>query len=368
MRGRHRSGFRTGHDHDLRLFPDAATALRYGLLLAAALLLPLLLDDFLLGEVTLLLIWAVAGMGLMLLTGQAGQVSLGHAAFLALGCYTHAILMLRFEAPFVVAFLLAGLVTGLVGVLVAIPVVRLHGIYLAIATLALSMLSEDAIVLLSPWTGGVGGLVAPEITIAGLRIDRFATPDRFYWLCLAVAVAVTLGYRNLLRAPLGRAFGAIRDSELSARAMGVDPARTKMAAFGLSCAVTGWAGALMGHFFQAFNHEAFTLVISIQLLLMIVIGGLGSLSGAWYGAAVLALIPPGISLARDAAAAQFGLAAIPGLETGLFALLLVLILRFEPHGIHGRIRRWQAWWRAFPLARRDMLRRQRRFLRTERFR
>ena len=106
-------------------------------------------------------------------------------------------------------------------------------------------------------------------------MDRFGSPDRFYWLCLAVALLVTLGYRNVLRAPLGRAFTAVRDSEVSAQAMGVNLTRTKAAAFGLSCMATGWAGALMGHFVYTFNHEAFTIFISIQLLLMIVIGGLG---------------------------------------------------------------------------------------------
>ena len=276
--------FKTGYDHDIRLFPDARQALRYAALLAVAVALPLLLDDFLIGEATNVLIWAIAGMGLMVLTGHAGQPSLGHAAFLAAGCYAHAILMGRFGLPFPVSFALAGIVTGLLGVLIAIPVLRLHGIYLAIATLALSILTEDIIVLAEPWTGGVVGLTAPAISIAGVEFDRIGSPGLFYWLCLAVAVLVTLGYCNILRAPLGRAFLAVRDSEISAQAMGVNLARTKAAAFGHSCMATGWAGALMGHFFYTFNHEVFTVAISIQLLLMIVNGGLGSIHGAYYGA------------------------------------------------------------------------------------
>ena len=290
--------FKTGYDHDIRLFPDAHRALRYAALVALAVALPFLLDDFLIGEATNVLIWAIAGMGLMVLTGHAGQPSLGHAAFLAAGCYANAILMDRFGLPFLASFTLAGLLTGLAGVLVAIPALRLHGIYLAIATLALSILTEDIIVLAEPWTGGVVGLTAPTIAIAGVELDRYVSPARFYWLCLAVAVLVTLGYRNILRAPLGRAFAAVRDSEVSAQAMGVNLARTKAAAFGLSCGVTGWAGALMGHFFYTFNHEVFTVVISIQLLLMIVIGGLGAIQGAWYGAIVIGLVPQAINVAR----------------------------------------------------------------------
>ena len=365
-----RAQFKTGYDDDVRLFADRREALRYAALVALAVALPFVLDDFLLGEATNVVIWAIAGMGLMLLMGHAGQPSLGHAAFLAAGCYANAILMDRFGLPFLASFALAGVLTGLAGVLVAIPALRLHGIYLAIATLALSILTEDIIVLAEPWTGGVVGLTAPAITIAGLEVDRYVTPDRFYWLCLAVALLVTLGYRNILRSPLGRAFVAIRDSEVSAQAMGVSPARTKTAAFGLSCMATGWAGALMGHFFYTFNHEVFTVVISIQLLLMIVIGGLGAIQGAWYGAMVVGLIPQAITIGRDWATEAFGggSLAVPGLEAGIFGLLLILILLFEPHGVHGRLVKWKVYFELFPFSRRDMFRRQRRYLKTERLR
>ena len=362
--------FKTSYEHDIRLFPDRRQAGKYASLVALGVALPFLLDDFLIGEATNVLIWAIAGMGLMVLTGHAGQASLGHAAFLAFGCYANAILMERFGIPFLVSFPLAGILTGLAGVLVAIPAFRLHGIYLAIATLALSILTEDIIVLAEPWTGGVVGLTAPEITIAGLVVDRYASPALFYWLCLAVALLVTLGYRNVLRAPLGRAFVAIRDSEVSAQAMGVDPARTKAAAFGLSCMVTGWAGALMGHFFYTFNHEVFTVVISIQLLLMIVIGGLGSIHGAWYGAIVVGLIPQAINIARDWVAEAFGTGglAVPGLEAAIFGLVLILFILFEPLGIHGRLTKWRIRLELFPFYRRDMFRRQKRYLKTERMR
>ena len=362
--------FKTAYEHDIRLFPGAADALRYGFLLALAIALPLLLDDFLIGEATNVLIWAIAGMGLMILTGHAGQPSLGHAAFLAAGCYAHAILMDRFGLPFAASFVLAGVVTGFVGVLVAIPALRLHGIYLAIATLALSILTEDIIVLAEPWTGGVVGMTAPAISILGVEIDRLSSPDRFYWLCLAVAVLVTLGYRNILRAPLGRALVAVRDSEISAQAMGVSPARTKTAAFGLSCMTTGWAGALMGHFFYTFNHEVFTFVISVYLLLMIVIGGLGSIHGAYYGAVVVAIIPQAINIARDwiGDALGGGGVAVPGLETGIFGLILVFFILFEPLGIHGRVTKWKIYFGLFPFYRRDMFRRQKSYLKTERMR
>ncbi len=361
--------FKTGYLQDIRLIGDRRTGFKYGLLIAVAVMAPFLLDDFMIGEATTIVIWAIAGMGLMVLTGHAGQVSLGHAVFLAVGCYAHALLMAHAALPFPLAFLLAGMLTGLAGVLVAVPALRLHGIYLAIATLALSMLTEDIIILAEPWTGGIAGMTAAPIAIAGIGIDRFTTPDRFYWLCLAVAVAVTLGYANLLRAPLGRAMAALRESEMAARATGIDPARTKAVAFGLSTMVTGWAGALMGHAIYTFNHEAFTVIISIQLLLMIIVGGMGSIHGAWYGALVVGGIPQLIAMARDAASVVLETnVVVPGLETGLFGIVLILIVLFEPRGIHGRLTAWKAWFELFPLARRRMFRRQRSYLRTERLR
>ena len=181
----------------------------------------------------------------MVLTGHTGQVSLGHAAFLAFGCYANVVLI-EAGVPFLIAFPLAGILTGIAGVTVAIPALRLHGIYLAIFTMALSILMDDIIVLSEPITGGVAGKYVGGVEIFGHLVDRWGTPDLFFWLVLTVAVLVTLGYINLLRTPLGRSFIAARDSEVSAQAMGVDIARTKMISFALSCAVTGWAGALDG--------------------------------------------------------------------------------------------------------------------------
>ncbi|MEY8839660.1 branched-chain amino acid ABC transporter permease, partial [Cribrihabitans sp. XS_ASV171] len=189
---------------------------------------------------------------------------------------------------------------------IAIPALRLHGIYLAIFTLALSILMDDIIVLSEPITGGVAGKYIGGVDLFGLTIDRWGTPVLFYWLTLAVTVIVTLGYINLLRTPLGRSFIAVRDSEVSAQAMGVDIAKTKTVSFGLSCMVTGWAGALMGLYSGAFNNETFSVVISIQLLMMIVIGGLGSIHGAFFGAVVIGFLPQFLSIAKENVGAIFG--------------------------------------------------------------
>ena len=365
-----RTLFKTSYDFDIRLVKHSGHALWYGLLVLFALAVPLLFDAFLIGEATSLLIWSIAGMGLMILVGQAGQASLGHAAFLAVGCYANTILQDLVGLPFLVAFPLAGLISGFAGVLLALPTARLHGIYLAIATLAISMLVEDVIILAEPITGGVGGLVAPTVSILGFEFDRYGAPGRFYYLVLAVTALIVLAYMNLLRSPLGRAFAAVRDSEISARAMGIDIARAKATAFGLSTAVTGLAGALMGHFAGVFNHESFTLIISIQMLMMVVIGGLGTIHGAFFGVAVVVLLPQAIVFARDflGALTGAGSVAVPGLEAAIFGLILILFILFEPMGIYGRWFKIRTYFELFPFYRRDMFRRQKSYLKTERMR
>lgn len=359
--------FKRSYDDDIRLFKHRPQMFWYFALLVLVVALPWLIDEFFLGEATNVLIWAVAGMGLMVLAGHTGQASLGHAAFMALGCYANVILLNK-GVPFLIAFPLAALITGVVGAIIALPVLRLHGIYLAIATLAISVLSEDIIVIAEPWTGGVSGLVAPAFDIFGVSISRYGSPTLFYFLVLVVTLIVLMAYRNLLRAPLGRAFVAIRDSEISAQAMGVNVTKTKAIAFGISCAFVGMAGALLGLFAGAFNHETFNIVLSIQLLLMIVIGGLGSIHGAFFGAMVIGFLPQLIAMSRDGVSQAFGLnsLAIPGIESGVFAAILIGFVLFEPMGIYGRWVKIRTYFELFPFYRKGMFKRQKTFLKTER--
>lgn len=362
--------FKTSHEEDIKLFKHGHQLFWYALLFAIMLFLPLFLSDFLVGEFTNVLIWALAGMGLMILVGHTGQASLGHAAFLAIGCYSNVIYQQQFGLPFLLSFPLAGLTAGIAGVLLAIPTTRLHGIYLAIATLAASIIVEDVIVLAEPITGGVAGLFAPDISLFGYTINRYINPDAFYWLTLGVVLLVVLFYRNLLRSPMGRAFAAVRDSEISAQAMGVNVARTKAISFGLSTAVTGLAGALMGHFAGIFTNETFNVIISITLLLMIVVGGLGSIHGAFFGAVIVAFLPQFLAIMRDWISGMLGMNAvvIPGLETAVFGLILIFFILFEPMGIYGRWVKIRTYFELFPFYRRDMFRRQKSYLKTERMR
>ena len=327
--------FKTSYDADIRLFRDRTQAFWYLLLMVLAVCLPLLISEYMIGEMTVVLIWAICAMGLMLLVGQSGQISLGHAAFMAVGAYANVVYQTSFNLPFILSFPLSGLTAGLFGAILARPTSKLHGIYLAIATLAISILAEDLIIMLEPVTGGISGMFAPDIQIFGYTFNRYGNAGELYWLILFITVLIVLAYRNILRSPVGRAFAAIRDSEVSAKAMGVNVAKTKTIAFAISCTITGLGGALMGHFATVFTSETFNIIMSINLLMMIVIGGLGSIHGAFFGAIVFGLLPISIAFARDWIAGITGAGSItvPGLETAIFGVILIAFILLEPMGI-----------------------------------
>lgn len=369
--------FKTNYQQDIQLFDDGRTLFYYLVALVLALSAPFWLSEYMLGEMTYVLIWVLAGLGLMVLAGHTGQVSLGHGAFLACGAYMQ-FNLIEAGVPFLLAFPLAGLFSGVVGAIVAIPALRMSGIYLAIATLAFGIIVEDVIILLEHWTGGIEGVYISSIAIFGIDFDRYAGAlepwaapgHNFYWLCLVVVLIATLLYRNVLRSPTGRAFTAIRDSEISARAMGINVSWYKTLAFGLSCFFTGLSGALLAHFLGAFNYEAFLILISIQMLLMVTIGGLGSIHGAYLGALVIGMMPVVITIIRENISAAFGLGnfTIPGLDQAVFATLLIGFILIEPLGIYGRWLKIRTWFQLFPLARKDMFKRHKSYLKTERMR
>lgn len=359
--------FKKSYDRDIDLHQHWQSRGKIVVLAIIMAMLPFLVGNYYLAEAANTLIWALAGMGLMIAVGHTGQVSLGHAAFLAIGAYTDAALM-NLGLPFLIAFPMAGLFAGLFGAIIAVPAVRMSGIYLAIATLAVFVIVEELVIMLEPITGGVAGIMAPSINIFGISFDRYASLSNFYWLVLGVVILVTWAYANLLRSPTGRSFLAVRDSEVSARALGINVTRTRALAFGLSSGVTGLAGALMGHFIGFFNYELFSIFISINLLLVVTIGGLGFIQGAFLGALLITGLPQLIAILRDGLNANLGidLGSVPGLDTMLFSVLLILFIIFEPTGLYGRWLKIRTWFEIFPLARRDMFRRQKSYLKTER--
>lgn len=354
--------FKTRYRQDVDLFKHNGQRFWYALLGLALLLAPLVLDDFYLGEVAWVFIYAIAGVGLMLLTGYAGQVSLGHAAFLAIGAYAHTWFLTQ-GWPWPLALLSASVMSAAAGAALGRPTLRMAGIYLAIATLAFAQIVEQVIAHWTSVTGGYRGMAVPAATWLGFDLDG---PVPFYFTCLVFLVASLFLALNLLRSPTGRAMIAVRDSEISAQSMGINLARTKTVAFALSAFFTGLAGGLMAHKLSYLAPDAFTLLLSIQLLLMVVVGGLGSLHGVVFGAVFIGLLPQGIAMLRDELPPAIG--QIPGLESGIFGLILILFLIYEPLGLYGRWRKIRQYFEEFPLYRRATHKRQKSYLRTDRVR
>ena len=332
---------KSSYDYDLRLFPEPEDKFWYALLGIALLVAPLILPPYFLGQAVLVGIYVIAGFGLMLLSGYTGQISLGHAAFFAVGAYATAVL--EKTLPFVLAFPAAGLIAGAVGILVGLPALRLSGIYLAIGTLASSFIISEVITRWESVTKGSSGFAISKIRIGDFLLD---TDARLYYLVIAVAVASLWLGRNILRSPLGIAMIAIRDSQTAAQSVGVPLARVKLIAFALSAALTGLAGALYAHKIQFIDPDQFTLLLSVELLVIIFIGGIGSLHGCVFGAVFIIVLPQAIAILKDHIPTY--LAEQTGLQAAIYALLLLGFILFEPAGLYGIWLKTKHYFSQFP--------------------
>jgi branched-chain amino acid transport system permease protein len=288
-------------------------------------------------------------MGLNILTGFTGQISLGNAAFLAVGAYTTAALAGKLGLPFPVVVPAAGLVTALVGMLFGVPSLRLKGLYLAMATLAAHFVVEFAVVHWESMTGGVAGASVPPPRLGPLALDSDA---RVFWLVLPVAAGLLLFAKNLFRTRVGKAFVAVRDQDVSAEVMGVNVLRHKLLAFAVSSFYVGVAGSLLAYHSRIISPENFPITLAIDHLGMIIIGGLGTVLGSILGAAFLTLLPELLRLATGALGDVWpplvGLFA--SLKTGIFGLVIVLFLVFEPDGMAARWRSIRDYWKLYPFS------------------
>jgi branched-chain amino acid transport system permease protein len=355
--------FKTSYDQDIRLFPHGGAVFWYSVLVASLVLVPAVAGEYWLSQLAFVGIYAMAGVGLMLLSGYTGQISLGHAAFFATGAYAETILLAH-GWPFPLSLLAAAGLAAALGIALGLPALRLSGIYLAIATLAFAFIVEEILARWESVTNGDNGLSVPPIRLGPLPVD----PSRpaFYYVVLAVLLLLLVVAANLLRSPTGRAFVAIRDSEIAAQSLGVHLAWYKTVAFALSAGFTGVGGVLYAHKLQFISPEAFTILLSIELLVMIVVGGLGSLHGAVYGAVFIIVLPELIAIAKDYLPAWIG--GQPGLKPLLFGLVIIGFMLFEPLGLYGRWRKIRLYFELFPAYRKGTFRRQRAYLRTERLR
>ena len=296
------------------------------LVLAILALCPFVLSNFQVFQLNLMLIYAIAILGLNLLTGFNGQFSLGHGSFYAIGAYTAAILMDRFGIGYVWTLPAAGLICFASGFLFGLPALRLEGVYLALATFALAVATPQMLKLsiFEHWTGGVQGIVIlkPDAPF-GLPLSQ----DRWlYFFTLGVGLLLYYAVRNLVASRSGRAMMAIRDNPLAARSMGVNVALYKSLAFGVSALFTGIAGALGAIVIQFVAPDGFTFALSVALLVGLVVGGVGWLPGALVGGAFIVFIP---NVAEEIS---------KGLSGALYGVILILLIYLMPTGAGGLIR------------------------------
>ncbi len=303
--------------------PKRAMTLGAGTSLAVLgllILVPLFAKNFIIFQMTMLLVYGLAVLALNILTGGSGQFSLGQSAFYAVGAYTSAVLMEQYNVNYVLTLPISGLLCFAVGFLFGLPALRLSGVYLALATFALATAMPQLLKLnfLEPWTGGVQGLVVtkPDAPF-GLPMSQ----DMWlYYFTLAITIAVYVASVNLLRSRSGRAFMAIRDNEIAASAMGINVALYKTLAFGVSAGITGIAGSLGAIVVQFVAPDSYTITLAIALFLGMVVGGVGWLPGSIVGSAFIIFVP---NIAESVS---------KGLSGAVFGVLLFLVIFVVPHG------------------------------------
>ena len=328
------------------------TKLQWFLLLTAViffLTFPLFSSSYVLTVTITIGITIIAVLGLNLLTGYCGQISVAHSAFMGVGAYTSAVLVGSYGFPFWVALPCAAICAGLAGLVFGSPSLRLKGFYLVMATLAAQAIIPYIIARWSGVTGGVYGLRVPSPSIGGMVFDTYKS---YYYIVFIALLAATFFARNLARSRIGRAFVAIRDNDLAAGVMGISPFRHKMLAFFIGCAYAGLAGSLWAHWVNFICIENFTLMLSIWYLGYIVVGGLGTTVGPFFGVVFIILLIQGLSLTMTNLGGAYpeAIGLIAPLKEVIFGLVVILFLIFEPRGLAHRWNIVKRYYRLWPFS------------------
>ena len=316
---------------DAALFDTPVQRRWLGVLVVALAGFPFFSSEYWLYLACLVAINIVSAMGLNILTGYTGLVSLGQAAFMGIGAYTVAVLQARFDTPVLLNLAAGGAVAMAAGVLVGLPSLRVKGLYLAIATIAAGVIAHFGFGHFTQLTGGSAGISVPPARIFGFELD---TSFRLYWLIVPVTGLLLLGAANLFRTRIGRAFIAIRDRDISAAVLGIPLLPYKLLSFAISSFYAGVAGGLFAYFFRALTPESFPLLMSIFFLAAVIVGGMGTVLGSVLGAVFMTLVPEVLKLIvgwlplGDNAAV-----VLSPVRTIVFGSMIVLFLIFEPQGL-----------------------------------
>jgi branched-chain amino acid transport system permease protein len=327
--------FRESYYEDIKLFQTIWIRLWLSLFLILVATLPLWGNPYLIYLVNLSCVAVVAALGLNLLTGFTGQISLGHSAFIAIGAYTTAILSTKLGLPFWICLPLSGITAGLVGFAIGVPCLRLKGLYLAVATMAFGVVVDFILTNWSQLTRGVRGINVGRVEIFGASLD---SDQKIYYFLLVLTALAVLAMKNLVRTRVGRAFVAIRDRDIAAEVMGVNITAYKVMSFTISSFYAGVGGSMYGYTMGYIHPEHFTLLLSIQYLAMIIVGGLGTVLGSIFGAVFIVLVPELIKSLSQAL--TWVIPALAGKydeewNIAAFGLLIMIFLIFEPAGLNG---------------------------------
>ncbi|MBR0795366.1 branched-chain amino acid ABC transporter permease [Bradyrhizobium jicamae] len=316
-------------------------------LVLALIAAPHVLNSYALSLLTVILITATGALGLNILTGYTGLISLGHVGFLVTGAYAYAVLVAKYQMHPLIGLLGAGVVPAAASLVVGAPSLRLKGLYLAITTLAFSFIINTAILEMRWLTNGARGISVQRPQMFGVSFDGDAA---FTYLCLAIATLTLFATLNIRRSRVGRAFVAIRDNDTAARVMGINLHAYKLLAFVTSAFITGIAGALYGLYLSFVSVEGFPFLLSIEALAILIVGGLGSALGAVLGTILIGLLPEATRIILGLFSAQMDALFTTGaqeLKSMLYGLVIILFLRFQPRGLVGAwhdIRRtWVHW-------------------------
>ncbi|MFC1822226.1 branched-chain amino acid ABC transporter permease [Thermodesulfobacteriota bacterium] len=308
---------------------------------------PYLVDEYWLYMFSLVYVYIIAAVGLNLLMGYCGQFSLGHASFVAVGAYAATILSTRYGWPFILCLPAAGLIATAIGLVIGISALRLRGIYLAIITMGFVFILEEVILFWDSLTNGPMGMLVETAEIFGFEFDN---DIKMYYLILVITLIMLVMAKNIVRSRTGRAFTAVRDSEIAAESMGIKLAKYKVIAFGLGAFYAGITGVLYAQLLTFIGPEGFTLMESISYVVMILLGGLGSILGSVMGAAFITFLTEFIRLAKDFLPPV--LMESKGLQIFVYGGIIVGFIMFEPHGLYGRWLRIREYFDEFPLGKR----------------
>jgi branched-chain amino acid transport system permease protein len=346
--------FKTSYVADMALYPLPIARWTMAALTAFfVLLVPAFIGEYYVSILNLVLIAVVGAIGLNILVGYTGQISIGHGAFMSVGAYTAANLITRLDAPFWIAVPAGGVMAALVGAVVGIPSLRIKGLYLAIATLAAQLIIEWTINHV-PWiSGGVqASIEVPRPAFLGAQLR---SQTQLYLFLLFFVVLAIVGAMNLVRSRIGRAFIAIRDQDIAAEIIGIDIFRYKLWAFAISSFYAGVTGVLYTYYLGIANYEQFQINVSIDYLAMIIIGGLGSVLGSIFGAIFVTLLPIVTRWTLEAAGGLLFshadlLNIIPNLRLVMFGMLIIVFLALEPEGLNRLWRNIVAYFRVWPFS------------------